>query len=411
MSRFNGSETLIRKGRTVPGWEISLRRFNNLCATWPASPSITCFYRGTVADVAPAPGTVSWDFSVALWVKVPKATTTNKGLWVVNDAALGFAIVGMYWEYNGGSPNIRVDYGSQMVRHSISTPIPNDGLWHCVVFSSSIANTRTYLRVDNGAIVDSTSTGAPEAPQGGLTNLVTIGYYSHPMLSHQYDMGGVSIDEIAWMTRGIGNVDDFNKLYNSGFPPDLMEADYWIGAASLNIDSFSKWFRFDFDPNNGRTFTSGLVSSATGAGAIANAIIHSSQLGTPVAGALFPSADHETTHQTMPDYAALADAWGNWSKGVTFPAWGTRYALGSGVEVRTDAPGLMPESESGWGYYLQNSWVTLNTQEPFSTPTLETVVVGTGLFDDSLPSFNNDLQAAADGRNFNRRDGLFAKRV
>ncbi len=410
MTRFDGAATLIRKGRTVPGWETSLSRFNNLCATWPSTGTpITNHYAGTVADLT-ATSSVSLDLTVALWIKIPTGTVVNKGVWCINSASLGFAVAGMYWDHTTG--NIRVAYGSQAIRHEIEAPLPADGKWHCVVFSSKIITNLCYIRVDNGPIIDSGSTGSPCAPQGGLTNPVVIGYFNHPMLSQQYDLGGVSIDEVVFSSQPISGLPDFDKLYNNGLPPDINDADYWIGSSSLSKDAITKWFRFDFDPNNSRTFSSGLVNSADGIGSIvATTLIHSSQLSTPVVGAVFPNADKATTHQTMPDYAALAAAWGDWSKGITFPSYGTRYALGTGIEVRNAAPGLMPESLSGWGYKLNGSWITLNTEEPFSTPTLESVIVGTGLFDDDLPAFNNDLQAAVDGRNLARRDGLFAKKV
>lgn len=413
MSRFNGSATLIRKGRTVPGWEISLRRFNNLCAKWPSSAGVSAHYRGTMGDFT-ATSDVNLNLTVSVWVKIPVGTSSNRGLWVCNHATAGHAIVGMYWDATVG--RIRVSYGSQGVRHDIETNMAADGLWHLVVFSSNPINNLTYLRVDDGTIVTSAATGSPCAPQGGLANQFVIGYYNHPMLSHQYPLDDVSLDEFSSFSFGIAAQADFDKLYNAGLQPDINEADYWLGSAGLDKNNCTKWFRWDFDPNDSRSYSSGLVNSADGTGSItATTLIHSSQVsgvaGYPIVGAKFPEADKDTTHQTMPDYAALAAAWGDWSKGLSFPSYGTRYALGSGIEVRNDAPGLMPESLSGWGYYLQNSYITLNTQEPFSTPTLEQVVVGTGLFDDTLPAFNNDLQGAVDGRNLNRRDGLFSKKV
>mgnify|MGYP003110375650 CR=1 FL=1 len=414
MSRFTGFDTLIRKGRTVPGWETALRRFNNTAALWPsagsgATAALNCFYQGTVESVATT-STVDYDFTVALWVKVPKAATSNKGLWHIQSIPGGFSTVGMYWEYNGGSPNIRVDYGSLGVRFSLSEPIPLDDAWHCVVFSSSVANNRTYLRIDDGPIIDSTSVGAPVAPQGGFANLLRIGNYIH--LLTQHDMADVYLDEMVWIDRHISLVADYDAIYNQGLPPDINEPGTWQGA-SLNQDEVTKWFRWDFDPNNGRDFTSGLVNSATGAKSITlHPVVHQTQLTTPlVTGAPFPKISRETTHQLQPDYAALAGAWGDWSKAVLFPSYGTRLALGVGIEMRNDSPGLMPESESGWGYKLQSSYITLNFEEPFSTPNLTQTVVGTGLFDDSLPTFNNDLQTAVDGRNLSRRDGLFVKRV
>ena len=410
MSRFDGAATLIRKGRTVPGWETKLRRWNNTCATWPTTGSpITCHYSGTVADIT-ATSSVDFDLTVALWIKIPTTAAASKGIWCINDASLGYAIVGMYWDF--ATKMIRVAYGSQIIRHEIETPLAADGLWHLVVFSSKIIDNKTYIRVDNGTIVNSGSTGAPCAPQGGLTNPIVIGYFNHPMLAQQWDLAGISVDEFAFTANPISSALDFDKLWNDGMPADINEADYWLGAASLNKDVFTKWFRFDFDPNDSRVFSSGLVNSADGTGSItASTLIHSSQLLVPVVGAVFPNVSQATTHQSMPDYAALADAWGDWSKGATFPSYGTRFALGIGIEIRSAAPGLMPESLSGWGYYLQQSWITLNTQEPFSTPILETPVIGTGLFDDSLPAFNSDLQALVDARTFSRRDGLFAKRV
>lgn len=408
MTRFDGPATLIRKGRTVPGWETKLGRFNNLAATWPTTGSpITCFYQGTVADIA-ATSSVDFNLTVALWAKIPVGTTVNKGIWAVNSISLGHAIVGMYW--NHATAKIRVAYGSQAVRHEIETDFLADGKWHCIVFSSKVSDNLTRIRVDNGPIVVSSSTGAPCAPQGGLTNPIVIGYFNHPMLSQQYNLAGVSIDELVFSEHPISVIADFDKLYNLGLPPDINDAPYWSGSTMTN-NLITKWFRFDFDPNNSRTFSSGLVNSADGGASIATPLIHSSQLPSPIAGAVFPSVTKDTTHANMPDYAALAGAWGDWSKGLTFPSYGSRFALGTGVEVRIAAPGLMPESMSGWGYYLQSSWITLNTQEPFSTPTLETIIVGTGLFDDSLPAFNNDLQAIVDGRNLSRRDGLFAKKV
>ena len=413
MSRFSGSATLIRKGRTVPGWETKLSRFNNLCATWPATATVEAHYRGTMGDLT-ATSAVGLDLTIALWVKIPKGTAVNKGIWVCNSLTLGHAIVGMYW--NAATGKIRVSYGSQAVRHDIETDMVADGLWHLVVFSSNVGNNLTYLRVDNGTLVTSAGTGSPCAPQGGLTNPFVIGYYNHPMLSHQYDLSGVVIDEFSSYNFGAANIADFDKLYNAGKPADLNDAGYWLGAAGLSKNAITKWFRWDFDPNNSRKFSSGLANTADGTASItATTLIHASQLtgivGYPILNAPFPDVNKDTTHRSQPDYAALAAAWGDWSKGLTFPTYGTRFALGSGIEVRNSAPGLMPESLSGWGYKLLDSYITLNTEEPYSTPILEQVVVGTGLFDDSLPVFNNDLQAAVDGRNLQRRNGLFAKKV
>lgn len=413
MSRFNGSATLIRKGRTVPGWELGLSRFNNLCAKWPSGAGVEAHYRGTMGDLH-AVSTVSLDLTISLWIKIPEGTSSNRGVFVLNSNSGGQAIFGMYWDSTVG--RIRVSYGSAAIRHDIEADMPADGKWHLVVWSSNTNSNLTYLRVDNGSIITSAATGSPCAPQGGLTNPFVIGYYNHPMLAHQYSLDGVALDEFSSFSVGITSILDFDKLYNNGLQPDINEQGYWLNGASLNSNNCTKWFRWDFDPNNSRSYSSGLVNSATGTGSItATTLIHSSQLtgivGYPITTAVFPEADKDTTHRTQPDYAALAAAWGDWSKGLTYPSYGSRFALATGVEVRNSAPGLMPESLSGWGYYLQNSWITLNTQEPFSTPTLETSVIGTGLFDDSLPSFNNDLQATVDGRTLNRRDGLFAKKV
>ncbi len=366
MSRFNGSATLIRKGRTVPGWEISLRRFNNLCAKWPNVAGTEAHYRGTIADIH-AVSSVSLDLTVAFWIKIPIGTATNKGIFTANSLAGGQSVFGMFWKNNG---KMVASYGSVGVRHDIETNMAADGLWHLVVFSSNVANNLCYLRVDNGPIVVSSSVGAPCAPQGGLTNPFVIGYYNHPPLVQQYSLDNVLLDEFATFSFGISNPIDFDKLYNNGFPPNINEAAYWIGAAGINKDNCTKWFRWDFDPNNSRDFSSGLANSADGAGSItASTLIHASQLsgvvGYPIPGAKFPEVSQETTHQSMPDYAALAAAWGDWSTGLTFPSYGSRFALATGVEVRNAAPGLMPESLSGWGYYLHNSWITLNTQEPF----------------------------------------------
>ena len=144
MTRFDGAATLIRKGRTV-------RRWNNTCATWPTTGSpITCFYQGTVADIT-ATSTVDFDLTVALWVKIPTTASVNKGIWCINSASLGYAIVGMYWDF--ATKMIRVAYGSQAIRHEIETPLAADGNWHLVVFSSKIIDNLTYMRVDNGTIV------------------------------------------------------------------------------------------------------------------------------------------------------------------------------------------------------------------------------------------------------------------
>ena len=405
----HGSDSLIHKGRTVPGWETKLRRFNNSCAEFTTATQ-SC-YAGTVENFTDT-SDPDMDITISLWFKLPIGLVTDVGFFSFNDATIPYALLGGHWD--AATKLVTVSWGSSAVRYVLTHGLTPDGKWHNLIVSAKRLTGEVSMWVDNNW-----SAYGVAAPQGGLAQPFSLGVEKGIAFGSPYvkQFEGM-IDEVAFFDWGISAMADANILYNGGLPPDLNDDQTYIGAASLNKSQLAVWLRWERDPSNGRNFTSPDTWNASETTIGTTAPMTRGQLKwqpsylSPFGPVTLPFVSHATTHQTQPDYAAIADAWGDWSKGLTFPAGGTRYALGSGKEVRTLAPGLMPQVESGWGYHQGvGAWITLNTTEPFSTPFISEDVITLLSQDQVYPKFNEELQRALDVRPTRLLRGLFARKV
>jgi len=397
-----GSDSLIRMGRTVPGWETKLRRFNNSCAEWTALTN--SYYAGTIATLTDT-SDADLDCTISIWFKISTGYAAKVGLFSFNDATIPFALFGAYYDNLTGM--VRLSWGpSASIRHQHDHAFVPDGEWHNIICSSKRLTGEVTSWLDG---TDKQNTGVV-ATQGGLTQPIRFGDYADVAFGIPVAYGCVAfLDEIASFDSAISSDSDAANLYNNGLPPDLNDDATYTGGAALNKSTLALWLRWERDPSNGRNFTSQDTWNASEQ-TIGSTAPLDRKLTWADSTKLLPFVSHDTTHILQPDYAALADAWGDWSKGLTFPATGTRYALGSGVEVRIAAPGLMPTFKSGWGYHQGGTaWITLNTTEPYSTPI--TTADTTTLQPDSYPVFNADLQTALDARNLRVMRGLFARKV
>lgn len=310
--------------------------------------------------------------------------------------------------YNATTKRIYVEWGSSGTRYTTNQLFTPDGKWHNLIVSSKRLTTDTYMWLDG-----SQSSYSTAGPQNGLAQPIYLGYYKGISGGTPFEYGFEGLlDEVAIFGGGISSITDAQNLYNGGLPPDLNDDSTYAGGAFLTKALLSVWIRFERDPSNGRNFTAEKTWNASEQTVGATPPMDRCLTWYKFGQVPLPYVNHQTTHVKQPDYAAIADAWGDWSKGLTFPTGGARYALGSGKEVRTLAPGLMPTVRSGWGYNQGGSaWITLNTQEPHSTPIITEDVTTLLPSDQHYPAFNEALQKAMDGRQTRLLKGLFAKKV
>jgi len=340
------TEALLRGAKTVPEWWTKVGRDNVYALKW--TTGAVDWYQ---SEMTPAPIRLSPDGGFTFWFKITQALVPADG-----DVGLfGYIqagsrdLIAVHIHHVAGRGNVltatvKVNTGAYQFTDS-QTNFGSAGLgetWHN--FTYEIVGGAGQAYIDGTALTTSPALILhSDVFNGDRVYLGAASLTAGLHLSAKY----VILDEWAFAE---GNKMSPTLAYNSGVPK------VWNTTANPEIVGW-----YPLDKNVGAITNRGLYNYITGVTAYPNFLW--SVTGTTGRPSIVTDALRKTDTNA---YFQLATNYAYWVKGA---AVDSRYAIGSGQEVRTVTPALMsPPAGGGFSTMGYTGAFIGNHEEPFATP-------------------------------------------